>query len=347
MGQDETSTAHPVECLVNITWMFRPETSSDKFNVLREMALSRISPCFCCVTTTRVRARRIATEQLNVVQAVDNIPYDQEWCPKDRQGIGGTGACAGMMQLDSRTSERRHATKCGVRMGTCRMSTLSCGVGLLHVPAAVARGLHADLKQTQTTCAPCPPHFPGGAHLSASTTSLNMSGFLNKVKKKAKGVVDSLRPSSRQGRSSTSASPHASGHSTPNIGTDPPTTQPLQSQSTTTAPLSSSVRSVTQPHAPNSAQPVALPSPPAHATPTYARLSAPPSALATTGSVIHDLLTTIRDASDMCLPLKAAVVGVLKIWDVCEVGSFAADVLHQIHSHLIAHRTAQSRIYRA
>ena len=84
MGQDETSTAHPVEYIVNSTWMSRRETSSDhrittfvsrparsvcwgpvrgkpgtgckyssssdKFNVLREMALSGISLCFCCVT---------------------------------------------------------------------------------------------------------------------------------------------------------------------------------------------------------------------------------------------------------------------------------------------------------
>jgi len=49
MGQDETSTTHPVECLVNSTSMSHHETSSDKFNVLREMALSGISPCFCCV----------------------------------------------------------------------------------------------------------------------------------------------------------------------------------------------------------------------------------------------------------------------------------------------------------
>jgi len=146
MGQDETSTGHPVEFIVNITWMYRSETSSDKFNVLREMALPGISPCFCCVTTTRVRARKLATEQLNVVQAVDNIPYDQErkrrmvegetisvWrvkegrkvVPEGSPGDGGTGACAGMMHSDSRTSERRHAMKCGVRMGTCRMSTLS------------------------------------------------------------------------------------------------------------------------------------------------------------------------------------------------------------------------------
>ena len=210
-----------------------------------------------------------------------------------------------------------------------------------------SRGLHADFKQPQTTCAPCLPALLSGAHLSASTTSLNMSGFLKKVKKKTKGVVDCLRPPSRQGRSSTSGSPHASGHSTPNIGTDPPPTPPPKLQSSVTAPLSSPVRSATPPHASNTAQPVALPLPPAIVTPAYARPSTPPSALATTGSVIHDILTTIRDASDMCLPLKAAVVGVLKIWDVCEVRSFAADVSHRTYSHLIAHCAAQSRIHRA
>jgi len=159
-----------------------------------------------------------------------------------------------------------------------------------------------------------------------------MSGFLKKVKKKAKGVVDSLRPPSRQGRSSTSASPHASGHSTPNIGTSPAQTQPLQPQPSTTVPLSSPVQSgsLTPTPGPDTVQPATLPLSPAIVTPVYARPSTPPSALATTGSVIHDLLTTIRDASDMCLPLKAAVVGVLKIWDVCEVRCFVANLASQL-----------------
>ena len=82
-------------------------------------------------------------------------------------------------------------------------------------------------------------------------------------------------------------------------------------------------------------QQVTSPSSPAIVAPVYARPSTPPSALATTGSVIHELLTTIRDAADMCLPLKAAVVGVLKIWDVCEVRSFATGVSHPTHTHTL------------
>jgi len=32
----------------------------------------------------------------------------------------------------------------------------------------------------------------------------------------------------------------------------------------------------------------------------------------------------------MCLPLKAAVVGVLKIWDVCEVRSFVTNLVSRL-----------------
>jgi len=176
-----------------------------------------------------------------------------------------------------------------------------------------------------------------------------MSGFLKKVKKNAKGVVDSLRPPSRQGRSSTSGSPHASGHSTPNISTDLPPTPPLQPQPSATVVLSSPVQSgsSTPTPGPDTVEPATLPLPPAIVTPVYARPSTPPSAIATTGSVIHELLTTIRDASDMCLPLKAAVVGVLKIWDVCEVRRLRVGVVRQTHCNIIAHRATQSRVYRA
>ena len=163
-----------------------------------------------------------------------------------------------------------------------------------------------------------------------------MSSFLKRTKNKAKRVVDSLRP----GRSSASASPYASGHSTPILNTNElqpgvtvPLSLPAQSGSSTPTP------------GPDIVQPVTASSSPAIVTPAYARPSTPPSALATTGSVIHDLLTTIRDASDMCLPLKAAVVGVLKIWDVCEVRSSATAVARPTHSHSVADRAAQSRIH--
>jgi len=166
-----------------------------------------------------------------------------------------------------------------------------------------------------------------------------MSGFFKRAKKKAKGVVDNLRPPSRQGRS-PSPVPHA-GQSTPNAGTNPPPTSPLQPQASAAVLLSSTVQRGSSTPPPGPAQ-LAL-----HITPTYARPSVPPSALSTTGSVIHELFTTIRDASDMCLPLKAAVVGVLKIWDVCEVRSLAIGVVQPTHWHFIANRGAQPRIHQA
>jgi len=165
---------------------------------------------------------------------------------------------------------------------------------------------------------------------STSLTSLDMSGFLMKAKKKAKGVVDSLRPSSRQGRS-PSPVPYASGQSTPNSGANLLATLPLQ-QPGVTISISSPAQSgsSTPTPGPDAVQPVTSSSSPAIVTPAYARPSTPPSVLVTTGSVIHDLLTTIRDASDMCLPLKAAVVGVLKIWDVCEVRCSATDLVFRL-----------------
>ena len=168
-----------------------------------------------------------------------------------------------------------------------------------------------------------------------------MSGFLKTVKKKTKIVVDGLRPPSRQGRSPLPV-PFVSGQSTPSVSANPPPTLPIQPQPSATAPLSSPAQSgsSTPTPIPDIVQPVTSSSSPAIVTPAYVRPSTPPSALATTGSVIHDLLTTIRDASDMCLPLKAAVVGVLKIWDVCEVRSSATVLAHLTHSNPVAHRAA-------
>jgi len=54
-------------------------------------------------------------------------------------------------------------------------------------------------------------------------------------------------------------------------------------------------------------------------TPDYAR--PPPSAtvLATTGSAVKVLLVAARDGSDLFLPLKAALVGIVALWDVFDV----------------------------
>jgi len=51
----------------------------------------------------------------------------------------------------------------------------------------------------------------------------------------------------------------------------------------------------------------------------YANPQSALKVVGTAGSVIYELLATARDGSDMCLPLKVALVGVVKIWDVCEV----------------------------
>jgi len=55
------------------------------------------------------------------------------------------------------------------------------------------------------------------------------------------------------------------------------------------------------------------------ATPAYARPPSPTDILATTGSAVKGLLVAARNSSDLFLPLKAALVGVLAIWDIFDV----------------------------
>jgi len=70
---------------------------------------------------------------------------------------------------------------------------------------------------------------------------------------------------------------------------------------------------------------------PAHSDPTslvpstgrhnYAEPAPPQKAGATTISVVHEFLEAARDGSDLCLPLKAALVGAVKILEICEARS--------------------------
>jgi len=95
-------------------------------------------------------------------------------------------------------------------------------------------------------------------------------------------------------------------------------------------PFGRSSRSVSRTHSPSLAPPPTPPDPPP--IPSTLAFAGPPkstSALATTGSVIHELLATARDGADMCLPLKAALVGVVKIWDICEV-CFTNPLVHKL-----------------
>jgi len=53
----------------------------------------------------------------------------------------------------------------------------------------------------------------------------------------------------------------------------------------------------------------------------YADPEAPPTVAATASSVAHEFLAAARDGSDLCLPLKAALVGAVKIFEICEARS--------------------------
>ena len=50
----------------------------------------------------------------------------------------------------------------------------------------------------------------------------------------------------------------------------------------------------------------------------YADPQTPHTVAATTGSVVHEFLAAARDGSDWCLPLKAALVGAVKIFEICQ-----------------------------
>jgi len=64
------------------------------------------------------------------------------------------------------------------------------------------------------------------------------------------------------------------------------------------------------------------PSPSTSALPTdrhdYANPGAPLTVAATASSVVHEFLAAARDGSDLCLPLNAALVGAVKIFEICE-----------------------------
>lgn len=57
--------------------------------------------------------------------------------------------------------------------------------------------------------------------------------------------------------------------------------------------------------------------------PVYAGPPSPPTVMETTGSAVKGLLVAARDGSDLFLPLKAALVGVVALWDLFDVRHFA------------------------
>jgi len=147
-----------------------------------------------------------------------------------------------------------------------------------------------------------------------------MRKALKKATKKTGQLVDRLLPSSRP--QSPAAGDPGSGSVSP--APRPPEQQaktkiqPTQAGATQDTTLPQSTQTVDLPGSMDSpGDPIPL------APPTgrheYAEPQDAPSAISTTVSVVKEFLEAARDGSDLFLPLKAALVGVVKIWDICEV----------------------------
>jgi len=188
--------------------------------------------------------------------------------------------------------------------------------------------LEAENQTTTTTCASSPRVSDTRLRiLHRLLVLLSMRRFLNKstqkIKKKAGQAVDLLQPPSRQSRSvSPAPSQQIEQMTGPNVGAE---SQPsadnaiasmiqlaTASTSGVVAPSQVAESAVTEPAPPpaNAVTP---------AIPEYAEAPSPPTVLATTGSAVKGLLAAARDGSDLFLPLKAALVGVVALWDIFDV----------------------------
>jgi len=54
----------------------------------------------------------------------------------------------------------------------------------------------------------------------------------------------------------------------------------------------------------------------------YADPKAPQTLAGTAGSVVTEFLAAARDGADLCLPLKAALVGAVKIIEICQASTY-------------------------
>ena len=148
-----------------------------------------------------------------------------------------------------------------------------------------------------------------------------------KVKKNVGRVVDRLGPASRGSRATPPAPSQQSVQQTASASEGPPlaptaTAAVTMAQSSTTSlivaipPSQLSEAVATDAAAP----PLESPPPP---IPNYKRPPSPPKIMATIGSAVKGLLVAARDGSDLFLPLKAALVGVVALWDIFDVPHFA------------------------
>jgi len=144
-----------------------------------------------------------------------------------------------------------------------------------------------------------------------------------KVKKKVGQAVDLLRASPRESRAVSPAPSQQSADPTSltpggELQSPTPTATVAQAQSSV-APISTAIEpsQLANPVAPSVSSPSTQST--AVAVPVYASPPSPPTVLATTGSAVKGLLAAARDGSDLFLPLKAALVGVLALWDLFDV----------------------------
>ena len=159
-----------------------------------------------------------------------------------------------------------------------------------------------------------------------------MRNFFDKAARKGKEkvgrAVDRLRPPS-QGSRATSPAPSQQSVQQP---TSTPEGPPLASSVTAAAAMAqSSTISISIAIPPSqlseatatdaASPPLEIPPPD---IPKYARPPSPPTILATTSSAVKGLLAAARDGSDLFLPLKAALVGVVALWDIFDVHHFFA-----------------------
>jgi len=187
--------------------------------------------------------------------------------------------------------------------------------------------LEAENQTAATTCASSPRvklTRRRTLHLLLSQSAMHklFDKTTKKIKKKAGKAMDLLRPPSRQSRSASPA---------PLRQAEDPTGLAVETESQRSDPTVTAAVLVTQP-APvsisdpsqrvESAATESAPPPANEATPTvpaFAEAPSAPTILATTGSALKEFLKAARDGSDLFLPLKAALVGVVALWDIFDV----------------------------
>jgi len=175
---------------------------------------------------------------------------------------------------------------------------------------------------------PCTPHV---LHDTAHITDrpfllLQMSKLFGKAKQKVKKKVgqaaDLLRPSPREGRAASLAPSLPSGHLTRLAsGVEPQSPALTAAVGSAQSPIASKSLAIESSRLADPAT-ASVPSPSPESTPEVPAYAIPPSLptiLATTGSAVKTLLAAARDGSDLFLPLKAALVGVVALWDLFDV----------------------------